>query len=86
MAGDLNAKHPFWKSVVSNPSGAKLLNLLYINEFEISAPECPTHYCPAGNGDMLNIFVHKNVQVSRHLLRHSGLRSPISRFSRIGSC
>jgi hypothetical protein len=38
VAGDLNAKHPFWNSVVSNISGSKLLNLLHINEFEISAP------------------------------------------------
>jgi hypothetical protein len=30
---DLNAKHPFWNSVVSKPSGPKLLNLLHINEF-----------------------------------------------------
>jgi hypothetical protein len=30
LAGDLNAKHPFWNSVVSNPPGVKLLNLLYI--------------------------------------------------------
>jgi hypothetical protein len=35
LAGDLNAKHLFWNSVVSNPSGAKLLNLLHIYEFEI---------------------------------------------------
>jgi hypothetical protein len=28
---DLNAKHPFWNSIVSGPSGMKLLNLLHIN-------------------------------------------------------
>jgi hypothetical protein len=44
LAGDLNAKHPFWNSVVSNPSGMNLLNVLHTNEFEISAPQCPTHY------------------------------------------
>jgi hypothetical protein len=38
MEGDLNGKDTFLNSVVSNPSGAKLLNLLNINEFEISAP------------------------------------------------
>jgi hypothetical protein len=27
LAGDLNAKHPFWNSTVSNPSGEKLLQL-----------------------------------------------------------
>jgi hypothetical protein len=29
LAGDLNAKHPFWNNVVSNNSGEKLLNLLH---------------------------------------------------------
>jgi hypothetical protein len=37
LAEDLNAQHPFWNSVVSNPSGAKIMNLLHINEHEISA-------------------------------------------------
>jgi hypothetical protein len=60
----MNAKHPFWYSVVSNPSGAILLNLLHIKEFEISASQCPTDYSPAGNGDVLDIVVHKNVQLS----------------------
>jgi hypothetical protein len=63
LAGDKNAKHPYWISVVSNTSGAKLLNLLYINEFEISAPQCPKHCSPAGNGDVLDI-VYKNVRLS----------------------
>jgi hypothetical protein len=64
LAGDLKAKHPFWNSVVSNLSGRKLLNLLHINEFEISAPQCSTHYSPVGNGDMLDTVVHKNVRLS----------------------
>jgi hypothetical protein len=29
LAADLNDKHPFWNSLVSNPSGMKLLNLLH---------------------------------------------------------
>ena len=53
LAGDLNAKNPFWNSAISNPSGEKLLDLFGINEFEISAPQSPTHYSPAGNGDVL---------------------------------
>jgi hypothetical protein len=64
LAGDLNAKHPFLSSVVSNPSGAKLLNLLHINYFEISAPQCPIHFPPTGNGDVLEIVLHKNVRLS----------------------
>jgi hypothetical protein len=46
LASDLNAKHPFWISAVSNPSGEKLLDLLDVNEFEVSVPQCPTHYSP----------------------------------------
>jgi hypothetical protein len=64
LAGDLNAKHPFWNSSVPNPSGAKLLELFHKNEFEISAPQCPTHYSPAGNGDILDIVVHQNIRLS----------------------
>jgi hypothetical protein len=54
LAGDLNAKHPFWNSAISNPSGEKLLQLYHVNDFEISAPQNPTHYSPAGNGDVLH--------------------------------
>jgi hypothetical protein len=52
LAGNLNA------------SGAKLLDLLHINAIEISAPQCPTHYHPAGNGDVLDIALHENVRLS----------------------
>jgi hypothetical protein len=61
LAGDLNAKHGFWNSVVSKLSVAKPLNLVHLNEFEFSAPQCPTHYTPTGNGDVRVIVVHKNV-------------------------
>jgi hypothetical protein len=48
-AGDLNVKHPPWNNTVSNPSGEKLLQLFDASDFEISAPQCPTHYSPVGN-------------------------------------
>jgi hypothetical protein len=64
LAGDLNAKHPFWNNAVSNPSGEKLLSLFDVHEFEISAPQCCTHYSPVGNGDVLDIVVHQNIRVS----------------------
>jgi len=60
LADDLNAKNPFWNSAVSNFSGEKLLDLFDNNEFEISAPQSPTRYSPAGNGDVLDIVVHQN--------------------------
>jgi hypothetical protein len=65
LAGDLTAKHPFWNSSISNPSGVELLELFHKNEFEISAPQCPTNYSHAGNGDILDIVVHQNIILSR---------------------
>jgi hypothetical protein len=53
LAGDLNAKHPSCNSAVSNPSGEKLLQL-----FDAA------HYSPVGNGDVLDIVVHKNIRLS----------------------
>jgi hypothetical protein len=44
LTGDLNAKHLFWNSAVTNPSGKKLSQLLEVNDFEISAPQYPTRY------------------------------------------
>jgi hypothetical protein len=64
LAGDLNAKHQFWKSSVSNPLDKELLELFHKSEFEISAPQCPTHYSPVGNGDILDIVVHQNIRLS----------------------
>jgi hypothetical protein len=40
-AGDMSAKHSFWNSIDSKPSRVKLLNLLYINEFEIQHLNVP---------------------------------------------
>jgi hypothetical protein len=57
-------KNPLWNSGVSNPSGEKQLSLFDVHEFEISVPQCPTHYSPAGNGDVLDIEVHQNNKVS----------------------
>jgi hypothetical protein len=64
LAGYLNAKHPFWNSAVSNRSGEKLMALFDLSEFEFSAPQYPTHYSPAGNGDVLDIVVHQNNRMS----------------------
>jgi hypothetical protein len=38
--------------------------LFDLDDFEISAPQCPMHYSPAGNGDVLDIVVHKNIRHS----------------------
>jgi hypothetical protein len=50
LAGELNAKHLSWNSIVSNTSGEKLLKFFDRNDFEISAPQCQTHYSPGGSG------------------------------------
>jgi hypothetical protein len=57
-------KHQFWNSAVSNASGEKLLKLFDESQFEISAPQCPTHYSRAGIFDVLDIVVHQNIRVS----------------------
>jgi hypothetical protein len=57
LAGNVNAKHPF--GIAQFPT-----ILAAINEFEISAPQCPTHYFPVENGEVLDIVVHKNVRLS----------------------
>jgi hypothetical protein len=41
-----------------------LLDLFDNKEFEISASQSPTCYSPAGNGDVLDIVVHRNVRLS----------------------
>jgi hypothetical protein len=64
LAGDLNAKIPFWNSTVSNHSGEKLFNLFDVNQFDISAPQFPTQYSPSGNDDVLDIVVHQDIGVS----------------------
>jgi hypothetical protein len=66
VVGDLNAKHPFWNNVISNPSGE---NLFHINRFEISA-QYPTHHSPTGNGDVLHTVVHNNALLSEVIASH----------------
>jgi hypothetical protein len=50
--------------LVSDPSGKEILELFDENEFQISAPQCPTHYSLAGNCDILDIVVHQNIRLS----------------------
>jgi hypothetical protein len=66
LGDDLNAKQPFWNSAISNPSGKELLHLFDIKQFEISTPQCPTHYSAAGNGDVLDTVAHQNISVRCH--------------------
>jgi hypothetical protein len=34
------------------------------SDFQILAPQCPTHYSPVGNGDVLDIVVYRNIRLS----------------------
>jgi hypothetical protein len=38
--------------------------LFGLSQFEISVPQYPTHYSPAGNGEVLDIVVHQNIRGS----------------------
>jgi hypothetical protein len=49
-------------SAAANHSGEEVLNLFAKIQFEISAPECPTH-SPAANGDVLDSVVHRNIRM-----------------------
>jgi hypothetical protein len=40
------------------------MTLFDLSDFEISTPQCPTHYSPAGNGDVLDMLVHENIRLS----------------------
>jgi hypothetical protein len=40
------------------------LQLFDASAFEIFAPQYPTHYSPVGNGDVLDIVMHKNIRLS----------------------
>jgi len=63
LTGDLNANNPVWNSRVSNLLRMRLLDL-QDKDFQISAPQRPTHYTPQGNGDVLDIVAHRNVRLS----------------------
>jgi hypothetical protein len=59
LAGDLKGRNPFWNRTISNPSGDKLLHLFDVNQFEISAPQCSTHYSPNGHGNVWILWFTK---------------------------
>jgi endonuclease/exonuclease/phosphatase (EEP) superfamily protein YafD len=64
LAGDLNATHPAWNSQIANIAVTRILNLQDKSDFQISAPRYPTHYTPSGNGDVLDVVLHRNVRIS----------------------
>jgi hypothetical protein len=41
-----------------------------LSSFEISAPQYPTHSSPAGNGDVLDIVVHRNIRLSNVIVSY----------------
>jgi hypothetical protein len=75
LASDLYAKHPFWNSTVSEPSGEKQLGLFDINAVGMSAPECPTHCSHTGKCDVLDIVVHQNISCQISLFLTSWIQT-----------
>jgi hypothetical protein len=57
-------KHPVWNSKISTPSGLKVVDLFDNCNFEIWAPQHPTHFLPNGRCDVLDIVAHKDVRLS----------------------
>jgi hypothetical protein len=43
---------------------AKDMQLFNVHDFEISAPQSPTHYSPAGTGNVLDIVVYTRISDS----------------------
>jgi hypothetical protein len=64
FADDLSVRQPFWNNTVPRPSGKKQLVLFDMNEFEISVPQCPIHYSPAGNGEMVMFWILWSIRIS----------------------
>jgi hypothetical protein len=81
LAGD-----PVWSNKVSNPSGLKLLEVFVSSNFEISVPQCVTHYMSEGRGDILDIVVHQNVRLSEVIVTHSRLGSSTNNVQHSGPC
>jgi hypothetical protein len=60
----MNVKYHVWNSQVPNPSSEKLLELFDNNDFQLLALQYPTQYTQQGNGDVLDVVLHKNVRLS----------------------
>lgn len=63
LAGDLNAKHPFWSNGAANPRGNTLLNHMQEHEFIIHAPVDSTlvHYSDGPQPSTPDLVITYNV-------------------------
>lgn len=65
LAGDLNAKHTAWHSRRINRAGDELYRYHLNNVININAPTVPTHHWMGrGMGDVLDIVIYKNINIS----------------------
>jgi hypothetical protein len=71
VLGDLNAKHPAWNIKTSDPSGLKLMILFVCSDFKISAQQRSMCCTPDGGGDILDIAVHQNIQLSEVIVTNN---------------
>ena len=74
IGGDLNAKHDSWNARVSNTRGRALHSMSRKMGFTVAGPTEPTHYSN-GLGDILDIFILKDVNLSFELNTVSALSS-----------
>jgi hypothetical protein len=81
LAGVLSAKHPFWNSSVSNPSGVELLELFHKNEFEVqllTSPEIIFHNsyfknCVNESTNVHLLYIKKKKKTNCDVFSHQSL-------------
>jgi hypothetical protein len=64
MENSFSGEKTLFETVKFQTFQARNLELSDHTDFQISAPECPTHYTFQGNHDVLDIVVERNVQLS----------------------
>lgn len=68
MAGDLNAKHSEWNSIVNNQRGLELKRLTDNTAIIVEGPLEPTHFAAGKNSsDVLDIILLKNINLQYSL-------------------
>ncbi|CAK1596835.1 unnamed protein product [Parnassius mnemosyne] len=66
IAGDLNSKHVSWNSNLNNPNGNILCGLTERLNFDVIAPESPTHYpfITSHQPDVLDVAILKDIRLN----------------------
>lgn len=76
VAGDLNARHTFWKNQTNNTNGLLLYNYYLNSNINIEHTEEPTHYPPNGmTPTYIDIILNKNTNELTNLDTDTALSS-----------